>query len=184
MHNFLTNNFRRGSFTPAHAEHLVATYNLISDTVVSGASAASTDANPASQISTQTSLAASADESYSNYAGQPGFKSSGKLLIGGLEKFIAEGRFIVRWRRRFADGPVLYTPRRDTVDEAIQDYLYRFRAQEGLDDTAAQMDAMRAAARELHSRDIGGIEQTQHGTYRFRIRGKLITAGPKRPTLA
>ena len=60
-HNFLTNNIRRRSFTAAHDEHLAATHNLINDTVASGA--ASTGANPASQISTQTSVVSNADDS-------------------------------------------------------------------------------------------------------------------------
>ena len=59
-HNFLTKNAK--SFTDAHTAHLAATYNLISDTVAPGASAASTDANPASQVSTQSSLPSSADD--------------------------------------------------------------------------------------------------------------------------
>ena len=87
--------------------------------MVLGASVASTDENPASQIATQTSLASSVDDRYSDYAGQPGFKNSGRFLIAGLQKSAEEGRVIVRWRRQFADEPVLKTPRRDTVDEAI-----------------------------------------------------------------
>ena len=70
------------------------------------------------------------------------------------------------------------------MDEAIQDYLHCFRAQQVLDDAAAQMDAMRAAARELHSRAIGRTEHLPHGTYRFWIEGKFTAAGPRRLTLA
>ena len=136
-HNFLTKTAK--SFTTSHEEHLAATYVLISETAAPSASGASADAKPEPQISTQTSVLSSAEDTHSDYAGQPGFTHSGKLQFGGLQKFVEEARVTVRWRRQFAGAPDIKTPRRDTTDQAIQDYIYCFRAQEGLDDTTAQV---------------------------------------------
>ena len=196
-HNFLTKIAK--SFTVAHAEHLAATYILINDTVAPGASGASTDANPESQISTQTSVASSAEGTYTDHVGQLGFTTSGQLHFGVLQSFVEGTRVNVRWRRQFAGAPDIQTPRRNTTDEAIQDYIFCFRAQEGLNTTTAQIQAMRTAAHELaaHELDTGtychlalprhkviGKILERHGTYCYRIDGKYTAEGPRRLTHA
>ena len=135
-YNFLSQNAK--SFTAAHTEHLAGTYNLINDMVGPNTSSASRDANAEAQISTQTSVASSADDTHSDYIGQPGLTNSGKLELGGLWRDGVN----VCWRRRILGAPTIYTPRRDTTDETIQDYIFCFRAQDGLGDTPAQIQAV------------------------------------------
>ena len=183
-HNFLTKTTK--SFSAAHTAHLAATYNLISDAPssqpVDSSVAGRVSETAPEELATQASVDASAKDAYSDYAGQPAFTSSGKLQRGGLEKSLEGESVMVRWRRRLKGAPAICTPRRDTVDEALQDYIHCFRAQEGLDDATAQIQAMRTAAEELHLHVLGQVLERQ-GVYCWRIRGKYAVDGPRRLTL-
>ena len=56
--------------------------------------------------------------------GSPNSQTPENYDFGGLQSSVKGTRVNVRWRRKFLGAPDITTPRRNTTDEAIQDYIF------------------------------------------------------------
>ena len=105
------------SFTAAHVEYLAGTYALISEAVQIEAVDSSAALRALDEADGDASGALHGD-----FAGQPGFTSSGNLKLGGMNSRTTEAQVLYGWRRQFRGAANIYTPWRHTMDEALQDY--------------------------------------------------------------
>ena len=105
------------------------------------------------------SMASATVGTHREFAGQPGFTTSGSLVIGGIHTRKTQRGVLYRWRRRMIGAADILAPWRDSVDDGLEDYVRCFRAQEGLCSESAQAEAMRSAAEECYRTHHGSVNE-------------------------
>ena len=109
---------------------------------------------------------------------RPGFTPDGKLILGGLHVDKKQG---IRWRKQSKTEKTIMTPWRETKEEAIEDYIEVFVAQEAIEDNMERNAVMQRVAASLAPSVLGGVRDHLNG-YQFRIQGKYAATGPWRET--
>ena len=175
------------NFDDAHRAHFAATEALVcaaphSFPERSADSDAATEALEAPQakrqknfVPTEEPEAAAPEPSAASH--RPGFAPDGKMLLGALERHPKQG---TRWRKRSQTFKQIATPYRATDEEAIEDYIQVYLAQEGLEDSEESNKAMQTAAAGLFRLFTGDVREISSGLFQYRIQGKHAATGPMR----
>ena len=148
------------AFTAAHLQHLACTYDLINEASAFHEACAPGEDADGPDLPSQVSMASATVGPHREFAGQLGFTTSGSLVIGGITTRKKTQRGVLyRWRRRMIGAADIFAPWRDSVDDALEDYVQCFRAQEGLCGESAQAEAMRSAAEECYTTRHGNVHE-------------------------
>ena len=147
------------AFTAAHLQHLACTYDLINEAGAVHEACAQGEGAEGPDLPSQVSMASATVGPHREFAGQLGFTTSGSLVIGGIATRKAQRGVLYRWRRQMTGAADIMAPWRDSVDDALEDYVQCFRAQEGLCGESAQAEAMRSAAEECYRTHHGNVHE-------------------------
>ena len=152
------------AFTSAHSQHLACTYDLINEASAFHEACAPGEGADGPDLPSQVSMASATVGPHREFAGQLGFTTSGSLVIGGIHTRKTQRGVLYRWRRRMTCAADILAPWRDRVDDALEDYVQCFRAQEGLCGESAQAEAMRSAAEECYRSLHGNVHERGGGS--------------------
>ena len=126
--NFLTKT--TSAFTAAHVQHLACTYDLINEASAFHQACTPSEGADGPDLPSEVVMASGTAGPHREFAGQPGFTTCGQLIIGGIHTWKSQRGVLYRWRRQINGAADILAPWRDSVGDALDDYVHGFRAQE------------------------------------------------------